>query len=112
MRARGRPIAASGSEPRRVDILATLYHSCQREICQEEAHYPFEIVNYTSLLGQAIGIEHPDVYKRYKLGAKPEAVFEEVQPYVAANNLDPVRVREVLHNAFAPACKPEKSNPS
>jgi len=42
----------------RVDILATLYHSCHREICQEEAHYPFEIVNYISLIGQAIGIEH------------------------------------------------------
>ena len=96
----------------RVDILATLYHSCHREICQQEAHYQFEIVNYISLLGQAIGIEHPDVYKRYKLGADPEAVFEEVQSYVVANGLDPVRVREVLHNAFAPACEPEKSNPS
>jgi hypothetical protein len=59
-----------------------------------------------------MGIEHPDVYKRYKLKADPEAVFEEVQPYVVANELDPVRVREVLHNAFAPTCEPEKSNPS
>ena len=63
-----------------MDILATLYHSCHREICQEEAHYPFAIVNYISLLGEAMGIEHPDVYKRYKLRADPEAVFEEVQP--------------------------------
>ena len=59
-----------------------------------------------------MGIEHPDVYKRYKLKADPEAVFEEVQPYVVANELDPVRVREVLHSAFAPACEPEESNPS
>jgi hypothetical protein len=28
-----------------VDILATIYHSCHREICQEEANYPFSIVN-------------------------------------------------------------------
>jgi hypothetical protein len=59
-----------------------------------------------------MGIEHPDVYKRYKLKADPEAVFEEVQSYVLANGLDPARVREVLRNAFAPACEPEESNPS
>src|SRR4030095_544715 len=96
----------------RVNILATVYHSCHREICQEEAHYPFAIVNYISLLGEAMGIEHPDVYKRYKLSADPEAVLKEVQPYVDANGLDPVRVLEVLRNAFTPACKSEKSNPS
>jgi heterodisulfide reductase subunit D len=96
----------------RADVLATLYHSCHREICQEEAHYPFAIVNYISLLGEAIGIEHPDVYKRYKLGADVEAVFAEVQPYIHANGLDPVRVREVLRNAFAPTCETKESNPS
>jgi heterodisulfide reductase subunit D len=96
----------------RVDILATLYHSCHREICQEEARYSFAIVNYISLLGEAMGIEHPDVYKRYRLKADPEAIFEEVQSYVLANGLDPARVREVLRNAFAPACEPEESNPS
>jgi hypothetical protein len=95
-----------------VDILATLYHSCHREICQMEAHCPFAIVNYISLLGEAMGIEHPDVYKRYKLGADPKAVFDEVRPYVLANGLNPVRVREVLRDAFAPKCEPEVSNPS
>jgi len=96
----------------RVDILVTLYHSCHREICHAEANYPFTIVNYISLLGEAMGIEHPDVYKRYKLRADPDAVFNEVQAYVAANGLDPVRVREVLRKSFAPACLPDASNPS
>lgn len=96
----------------RADILATIYHSCHREICQEEAKYPFEIVNYVSLLGEAMGIEHPDVYKRYKLMGDPDAVFEEVQEYVEANKLDPARVREVLVKSFAPACERDSSNPS
>ena len=77
-----------------------------------EAHYPFAIVNYISLLGEAMGIENPDVYKRYKLGADPQAVFDEVRPYVLANGLNPVRVREVLRDAFAPKCEPDVSNPS
>ena len=95
-----------------VDVLATVYHSCHREICQEEANYPVAVINYISLLGEAMGIEYPDAYKRYKLKADPDATFDEVQAYVRANHLDPVRVREALHNAFAPACEPDASNPS
>ena len=52
------------------------------------------------------------MYKRYKLRADPDAVFNEVQAYVAANGLDAVRVREVLSNSFAPAYAPDTSNPS
>ena len=96
----------------RVDFLATLYHSCHREICQEEASYPFQIVNYISLLGEAMGIEHPDVYKRYKLMGDPAAIFEEVREYVEANGLDPEQVREVIAKAFSPACETRLPNPS
>ena len=77
-----------------------------------EADYPFAVVNYISLLGEAMGIEHPDVYKRYKLRADPEAVFDEVRPYVLANGLDPVRVREILRSVFARKCESEADNPS
>lgn len=96
----------------RVDVLATIYHSCHREICQAEAKHPFAIVNYISLLGEAMGIDHPDIYKQYKLRADPDAILEEVRPYIEANRLDPARVREVLNAAFAPACDPDSSNPS
>lgn len=95
-----------------VDVLATIYHSCHREVCHEEASHPFEIVNYISLLGEAMGIEHADRYKRYKLMGEPDAVYEEVRAYVEANNLDPERVREVLRKAFAPACETRLPNPS
>ena len=96
----------------RVDVVATVYHSCQREICHHEATYPFSIVNYISLLGEAMGITHPDVYKRYKLKADPDAAFDGLRTYVQANRLDSTRVREVLRSAFAPASEPDGSNPS
>jgi heterodisulfide reductase subunit D len=94
------------------DVLASLYHSCHREICHAEAKYPFVIRNYIDVLGEAMGIEYPDMYKRYKLRADPNAVSNDVQAHVRAHGLDPVRVREVLHNAFAPACESDASNPS
>ena len=96
----------------RADVLATLYHSCHREICHAEAKYPFAIVNYISLLGEAMGIEYPDVYKQFKLRADPDAVYDEVEAYVRANGLNPDRVREVLRKTFAPACGGDASNPS
>jgi len=96
----------------RVDVVATLYHSCHREICEAESRYPFVIVNYISLLGEAMGIEHADVYKHFKLQADPEAAYAEVEPYVRANNLDADRVREILRKTFAPACVMDPANPS
>jgi Fe-S oxidoreductase len=94
--------AAAASRP---EVLATIYHSCQRELCEEEARQPFAIVNYISLLGEAMGIDHADDYKRYKTMGDPEAVFEAVREYVEAHALDPVRVRAVLAKAFTPSCE-------
>jgi len=95
-----------------VDVVATIYHSCHREICQAEAQYPFAIVNYISLLGEAMGIEYPDVYKHFKHQADPAAAFREVEAYVRANGLSPDRVREVLSHAFGPKSETDASNPS
>ena len=96
----------------RVDAVATLYHSCQREICEAEAKYPFAVVNYISLLGEAMGFEYPDVYKRFKLQGDPDAAFLEVEDHVRANRLNSDRVREVLRKTFAPACETDPANPS
>ena len=96
----------------RVDVVATIYHSCHREICKEESNYPFAIVNYISLLGEAMGIEYPDLYKRYKLLGDPDAIFDAVQPYVLARRLDPARVRQTLRDVFAPGSQSESLNPS
>jgi heterodisulfide reductase subunit D len=87
------------------DVLATVHSSCHREICAQEANYPFAIVHYISLLGEALGIEYPDIFKHHRIRADPEATFKDVSPYVEAKGLDPARVREVLLSAFAP---PEK----
>ena len=96
----------------RADVLATVYHSCHREICGAEARWPVEIVNWVSLLGEAMGIEHPDIYKRYKLLGDPDVALEELRAYAEAHGLDPARVREVLVKAFAPACEGRLPNPS
>jgi Fe-S oxidoreductase len=86
----------------RADVLATVHSSCHREICGQEANYPFAIVHYISLLGEALGIEYPDIFKHRRIQADPEATFRDVAPTVEAKGLDPARVREVIFSAFAP----------
>jgi Fe-S oxidoreductase len=96
----------------RVDVVANVYHSCQREICQQQARFPFAIVHYVSLLGEAMGIEHADVYKAWKLKADADAIFAECRQYIEANHLNSARVRKVLQDVFAPASDSDKSGPS
>ena len=94
------------------DTVASIYHSCHREICVQEASSPISIVNYISLLGEAMGIEHPDIYKRFRLQADPQAAFQEVEPYVQAHGLNTDRVRKTLGEAFGSNVDVDTSNPS
>jgi hypothetical protein len=59
-----------------------------------------------------MGLEEPDAYKRYKLLADPDAVYDEVEAYVTAHGLDADRVRGLLGRTFAPRCEPDPENPS
>ena len=91
-----------GTRESRAGVLAMVHPSCHREICGQEANYPFAIVHYISLLGEALGIEYPDTFKHHRIQADPAATFRDVALHVEAKGLDPARVREVLLSAFAP----------
>ncbi|MBI3089587.1 MAG: (Fe-S)-binding protein [Candidatus Tectomicrobia bacterium] len=83
-----------------VDVLATVYHSCQRELCAEERTYPFKVENYIQLVGRALGIEHDDLYKSYLLLGDEGRVFEQARPTIEANSLDPEEARDVIRRTF------------
>jgi heterodisulfide reductase subunit D len=104
---------ARASSAAGVDVLGTIYHSCHREICENEARHPFEVVNYITLMAEAMGLETPpDWYKTQKLRGDPEATFEEIRPTIESQGLDPERVKEVLAKSFSPACETGLPNPS
>ncbi|MFQ5899697.1 MAG: heterodisulfide reductase-related iron-sulfur binding cluster [Candidatus Methylomirabilia bacterium] len=84
--------------------VATIYHSCHREICEQEGHFEVEVSNYISLLGKALGISHEDRFKRFKLCGDADAMMEELRPVIQRKALDERRVRQVLSAHFA---KPE-----
>jgi len=79
-----------------VDYLVGIYHACHRELCAHEATSPFKVVNFLELVGEAMGVEKPDLFKQWKMMQDIDRILAEVAPQAAAANLDLESVREVL----------------
>lgn len=63
---------------RGADTVATVFHSCQRLLCALEGSEPFKVVNYVSLLTEAMGITSHDDYKEWKLAGSEAAIIATV----------------------------------
>ncbi len=81
-----------------VTTLATVYHACHRELCHYEDGTPFEIINVMELIGEAMGIAHPDLYKRLKLMADLDSVIADTADLIERYGLDLETVRTALQS--------------
>lgn len=79
-----------------VDCLVGIYHACHRELCAHETTYPFKIVNFLELVGEAMGIQRDDLFKQWKMMQDVDRVLAEVAGQAAMAGLDLESVREVL----------------
>lgn len=93
-----------------IDTLATVYHSCYRELCGEEAFHPFTVCNFISLVGEAMGISHDALFQRFRLYGDIQRVLEESGPFLRANGMDAEVVRDslshILYDAPGPSPLP------
>jgi hypothetical protein len=98
--------AAGGAE-----ILATIYHGCQRLICGFEAEGTIRIEHYLSVFARGLGIEFEDRYKTYRLWQDPERVLAEMTPCQRANHVDTAEARELVERTFGRyAARPDAGN--
>lgn len=79
-----------------VDVLATVYHGCHRELCAYDDGRPFEILNVMSLLAEALGRPREDRYKALKALGSVEAVMAAIAPDAAARGIDPDQLAAAL----------------
>jgi Fe-S oxidoreductase len=79
-----------------VDALVGVYHACHRELCAHEATVPFRIVNFLELVGQAMGVDRPDVFKQWKIMQDVDRVLADLGDRPETAGLDVESVREVL----------------
>tara|TARA_Y100000588_G_C14254902_1_gene924986 strand:- start:776 stop:2095 length:1320 start_codon:yes stop_codon:yes gene_type:complete len=62
-----------------IDSLVTVYHSCHRDLCGEQKNHPFEIINFTSLLGEAMSFEYSDILKNFKIEEDWDLVLKQAK---------------------------------
>ncbi|MBV9152737.1 MAG: hypothetical protein JO204_13270 [Alphaproteobacteria bacterium] len=86
-----------------VTTLATIYHACHREICDAGEGRSFEVVNFMELLGEGLGLDSEDLYKRLKLVRDIDEIIVETAPLIEANRLDLDTVRDALAFEFGGA---------
>jgi Fe-S oxidoreductase len=79
-----------------VTTLAGVYHACHRELCAHERDWPFEVVNFMELIGAAMGISRPDVFKRLKMLQDVDAVIADAKDLIDTYGLDLEEVRTVI----------------
>lgn len=84
-----------------VTTLATVYHACHREICDAGDGRSFEVVNFMELLGEGLGLDSEDLYKRLKLIGDIDQIIVETVPMIEAHRLDLDTVRDALLAEFA-----------
>ncbi len=79
-----------------VTTFASIFHACHRELITFQPQVEFELVNFMELIGESMGIQVPDLYKRLRLMADVDAIIADAVDLVAAHRLDLDSVRDVL----------------
>jgi len=80
----------------RVTTLAGIYHACHRELCSHEAEWPFSVVNFLELVGESMGLQREDHFKRLKKMQDVDAILADVSDLIDAHGLKLEEVREVI----------------
>jgi heterodisulfide reductase subunit D len=79
-----------------VTTLAGIYHACHRELCSHERDWPFEVVNFLELVGESMGLQRPDLFKRLKIMQDVDAILKDAASMIETNHLDLEEARDVI----------------
>jgi Fe-S oxidoreductase len=79
-----------------VTALAGVYHACHRELCSHERDWPFEVVNFLELVGESMGLQRPDLFKRLKIMQDVDAILQDTAGLIETNGLDLEEARDVI----------------
>jgi heterodisulfide reductase subunit D len=79
-----------------VTTFASVFHACHRELIRYQPQVSFELVNFMELIGESMGIDIPDLYKRLLLIGDIDTIVADTAELIAAHRLDLETVRDVL----------------
>ena len=79
-----------------ITTFASIFHNCHRDLIQFQPRVSFELVNFMELIGEAMGIHIPDLYKRMRLAGDVDAIVADSADLIARHGLDLEQVRDVI----------------
>ena len=79
-----------------VTTFASIFHACHRELIAFQPQVTFELVNFMELIGEAMGLHIPDLYKRLRLMDDIDRIIADTSDMIAAHGLDLETVRDEL----------------
>jgi heterodisulfide reductase subunit D len=79
-----------------VTTFASIFHGCHRELVKFQPDVPFELVNFMELIGEAMGIHVPDLYKRLQAIGDIDAIIADTTDLIAVHGMDLDEVREAI----------------
>jgi heterodisulfide reductase subunit D len=79
-----------------VTTFASIFHACHRELVAYQPQVSFELINFMELIGEAMGIHIPDLYKRLKLMGDIDQIVADTSDLIAAYGLDLDAVRSEI----------------
>lgn len=84
------------------DAVAALYHSCYRQFCGQEQTQGIEVVHYTALVAEAMGLPvREEAFKKLKLRADPGKAANDLRDQAARRGLSEKRLRATLDAHFS-----------
>ena len=93
-----------------VTTFASIFHGCHRELVKFQPQVSFELLNFMELIGEAMGVHIPDLYKRLQLLGDIDAIIAETSGQIAAHGLDLDEVRDALaQDMFGAKPKPHRA---
>jgi heterodisulfide reductase subunit D len=79
-----------------ITTFASIFHGCHRELVKFQPEVSFELLNFMELIGEAMGIHIPDLYKRLSLIGDIDTIIADTADLIAIHRLDLDTVRDVL----------------
>jgi Fe-S oxidoreductase len=84
------------------DAIAALYHSCYRQFCGYEKDQDIEVIHYTALVAQALGLPPvEEAFKTLKLESQPKKAAARLKDRATARGLSESRLRATLDAHFS-----------
>lgn len=82
------------------DRLVTVCHYCGQTFAAEASGYDFSIINYVSLVAEAVGIRREDRFGKYTRWNDLERILGDAEERVGQSSFEQKRIVEVLQSVF------------